>query len=502
MHEAAVDPVAKQDRAWLWAQVISAFTRQPVAKVPVKWTAAARTSEVETDESGFSGYAFEPETARQFDVEARVLSAYDGYEDKRTLTVNALARNLWNDVMVRFDGQTAQPWGEKTYFPRRKGQHRLEVLAAENSPLLGQELALGMTGTGPSELGVTFLAWALGTPRPFSADGLVFPFSVGDLKDGSFSLRLSATRLANLSPANAMSLGEGSQAMSLIGNTGVQQVLDWGQEVFEQVKVISATSGKPMVGVTVTWRSADLEDMTTLTDFYGVAKIRFVPKTPGATELTATVGDEVYSESIAFAFTVNEPRRIDALISPEPSGYPGQEVSAKATVVSARTGEPLVGVEVMWEFADVSLEPTLTGADGIATIVFKIPAGGGVLQASVRGGIGGWDVASLMFSVVVGGPIIEFRGGGSYFVEESPTIEFRVVSPLTGEPLENEEIFWSIQGTPETTRSGPDGGVLKVVSSNGMVGYKKVHVSLRDPAGAVVDERWATFQFFDRAEIL
>lgn len=180
----------------------------------------------------------------------------------------------------------------------------------------------------------------MGDPRLFSSAGLTYRFRVDDLKDGSFGLHCSSTRLASLSPVNAMSLGQGEQVVKIAERQRVNQTLFWGDAVTEQITVISSISGKPMVGVTVTWRSPDLGEVTSITNFHGVAKIEFVPTTPGALELTVSVGGALHSDSIALPFFVHEPREIQSLISPGPTGYPGQEVSAQVIVVSARTGEP------------------------------------------------------------------------------------------------------------------------------------------------------------------
>jgi hypothetical protein len=398
--EAAVDPVINQDNAWLWVWVVSAFTGQPVAQAEVLWTVQGQSTGVDSDAHGRSGFSFAPTIAGHHEIETRVLSRFDGYEEQRSLSVTALASDPWKGILVRFDGQAAQPWGGRTYFPRRNGEYVLEILAEEGSPLLDRSLTLGMTGTGPSELGVRFVDPGLGVPRWFSSVGLQYTFKCDDLKDGGFALRLAAERLANLSPANAMSLGAGSQVLKITGNANVHQVLDWEQELVEQVMVVSATTGKSIVGVTVTWHHADLGSVTSQTDFYGVARIRFKPRTPGASVLTATVGDELHSDSIALPFTLNEPRGIQALTSADPIGYPGKEVWAEAMVVSAMTGEPLPDVEVMWEYPGIKIAPTKTDVDGKARVVFRLPAiREGVLQATVRGGYGGWDVKLMEFTV-------------------------------------------------------------------------------------------------------
>ncbi|CAN7696219.1 Ig-like domain-containing protein [Pseudomonas brassicacearum] len=398
--ESPVDPVVGQDPAWLWVQVVSHFTGLAVSQVPVTWT-AGRSSAQPTDAEGWSGFPMAPAAAGTQAVKASVSSRYDGYEEERPFEVTALATDPWAGLTVSFDGAAAQPWGEKTYFPRRKGEHVFELMAPENSPLFERELTLGMTGTGPSELGISFLPDPLGMPREFPSDGLRFTLKAGDLKDGGFALRLASQRLASLSPANAMSLGEGEQVLEIRWDSGVHQTLDWEQELVEQVAVVSSISGKPIAGVTVIWRGDDLGEVTTVTDYYGVARVRYVPTTPGAAQLTATVGQGQYASSVALSYFLHEPREIQSLISDKPNGHLGELVSAVVTVVSAMTGEPLEDVEVRWEYPQITIAATRTNVDGQAEVQFRLPGvRKGVLYAIVTGGYAGWEMAALSFELL------------------------------------------------------------------------------------------------------
>jgi len=474
LHEAAVDPVVGQDRSWQWVQVISSFTRRPVAQVPVKWTAMGATSEVQTDASGWSGYALAPKTALPHVVEALVTSPYDDYPDKRAMTVDVLPSDPWQGLVVQFDRQSPQLWGDKTYFPRRKGEHNIELSVPEGSPLLDQYVTLGLTGTGPAELGVSFVPSALGVPRLLTRMGLSYTLKGGDLKDGSFALRLAASRLSNLSPANALSLGSGSQVLKIIGNIRVHQTLDWGQELYEQVTVVSAVSGNPMVDWTVTWRSPDLGVDVTKTDFYGVARIRFKPKVPGAAELTATVGDELHSDTLTLTFTLNEPRKISELYEPDNEQWPVKwesQVYALAKVVSSRTGLPLEGVEVMWEYAAQALSPSRTDKDGIARLTFVLAAEGhGILSAAVKGGVGGWDTAQLVYGGVV--PVMESLTCDRPVTYTGYEVNAwaRVIRSPGGQPFKGIKINWSFAG-----RSLPDSltnadGVASVTFTTSEIG--------------------------------
>ncbi|VVN40705.1 hypothetical protein [Pseudomonas fluorescens] len=399
--ESAVDPVMNQDAAWMWVQVYSPHTEKPVDQAPVSWTIDAEPREIHTTVDGWSGFEFKPQEAGEQSVIATVLSRFDGFEEHRPMTVNALASDPWDELKVSFDLQDEQPVGTQTYFPRHNLQHVLNVIAPSDSALVGKELTLGMTGTGPAALGLQFEEPRLGDPRYFSNLGLTYAFKAHGTTDASFGLRFAATRLARLSPIIAMSLGPGEHVLKIAERQRVNQTLLWGAEVSEQVEVVSVISGRPMAGVTVTWRSPDLGEVTTTTNYYGVARVRFVPTTPGAVQLTATVGDSLYSESIALPYFLHQPREIQSLQSAEPSGHPGQEVSAHVIVISAQTGEPLVDVEVEWEYPGIKIASTKTDATGKAEVKFRLPpVREGWLLATVKGGYAGWEVKSLMFTAI------------------------------------------------------------------------------------------------------
>ncbi|WP_213938296.1 hypothetical protein [Pseudomonas sp. dw_612] len=396
-----VDPIVGQAPAWVWAQVYSFFTRQPVAGVPVSWTVQGQPRAIETDADGWSGFDFEPQSAQRHDIEVAVRSLYDNHEVRQSTAVTALPSDPWQDLLISFDGLAPVAWGEKTYFPRRKGRHFFELSARADSPLFGRALTLGMIDTGPGALGITFSQGAPGESRDFSGPGLQYEFAVGDQRDGSFALRFAASKLARLSPTNAMSQGPGSQAVSFRISGHAEQTLDWGQVLEEQVTVVSSISGRPMAGIEVIWRSPELGEVTTVTDFYGVARLRFKPRVPGITPLTATAGDALYSESVSLPFSLYEPREIQSLVYDELPGYPGQLVSATATVVSAFNSDPLAGVEVMWKYQSASLTPTLTDAQGKTSVQFRLGMPGeNILEALVRGGLGGWDMDVSAFTVL------------------------------------------------------------------------------------------------------
>lgn len=488
VHEAAVDPVVGQDRAWLWVQVISSFTRKPVAQVPVKWTAEGASNEVETDASGWSGHAVKPETAKQYEVEALVASLYDGYQDKRAMTVQALASDPLKEVEVSFDRNPPQPLGTRAFFPRRNGEHQMEFTAKAGSALLDQDVMLGLTGTGLAALDLSFSP-RLGVAQRFVDGKLNYTLKCGNQIDGSFALRLAASRLQNLSPANAMSLGTGSQVLKIIMNNAVRQTLDWGQVLSQSITLVSAISGKPMAGWTVTWRSPDLGDVTMVSDFYGVARIRFTPKTPGPGELTVTVGDQDHTESASLAFTLNEPRKIIELIevdTVEKDADQESETRVQAKVVSSRTGEPQEDVEVMWEVGGHALPSSRTDAKGIAVLIFTPTAEGiVVVWATVRGGLAGWYTESLVLVVeTFAFEIAELNAPASIGAGSVGNADAVVVDRITGQPVKNVIVLWSFAGKPLAPTTTDDDGRTSNTFSTLLLGRQKLTAKVEDSTGS------------------
>lgn len=502
LREAAVDPVVGQAPAWLWVQVYSHFTDRPVELVSVKWWDGMDGTTTSTDSEGWSGFDFRPKTGGMHSVTALVDSYFDNFEDTRTVAFKAQLTDPWAGLMVSFDNKPAQPWGEKTYFPRRKGQHRIDVKAPANSALLDHGLALGMTGAGPMELGIRFDEPALGEFTRFSEKGLTYFLSVGDLKNARFGLCFASERLASLSPVNAMSLGEGAQVVKIAERSRVSQTLFWGQAVFEPITIVSVISGKPMAGMMVVWRSLDLGEVTTITNFYGEAWIRFVPTTPGAAQLTATVGDAQHSESISLSYFVNEPRKIKELFSDDLPGYPEQEILIRATVVSALTGESMRDVWVKWEYENVSITSSKTNAQGIAELIFKLPfIGQGVLYASVEGGYAGWEVKSLLLVADVPqlNPLI-VPGGDVIEVEEFTLVYAKVISSVSRKPIEGVEVVWFKDDIEQARRTTTNvrGETQENFRANA-TGRMSIKAQIRDPEGEAYDSQTFVFTVVERS---
>ncbi|MFJ2528844.1 hypothetical protein [Pseudomonas helmanticensis] len=452
VRESAVFPIVGQDPAWMWAKVRSDFSEDGMVQARTLWTVNGNTEEHVTDEEGWVRYAYEAAKDGNATVEVSVTSPYDNGTDARSMEICSLASDPWARLQFSMDFSQAQPFGQDTGFARRKLTHRIDVNAPGDTFLSGRKLTLGMVGTGPEALGIRFAQPVLGLPRVFHGEtGFTDYFTVDDQRNGSFGLFLACESLARWSPVNAMSVGEGAQVVKIAERSRVSQTLFWREAVSEQITIVSAISGRPMAGMNVVWRTPDLGEVTTTTNFYGEAWIRFVPKTPGAAQLMATVGDAQYSESISVPYFLHEPREIKELLSEDLTGYPGQEITARTWVVSANTGEPLANVEVMWEYDNAALPATLTDADGMATVRFVLgTAGEAALWASVKGGLAGWDVKALGLTVnerpaavksVVATP-------NPAFVMDWVTMTALIVDKTSGEPLPKRKILVSVNGRP------------------------------------------------------
>ncbi|HWH86957.1 MAG TPA: hypothetical protein VNV36_09305 [Pseudomonas sp.] len=478
----AVNPVIGQEPAWMWLKVRSPW-RPDLAldQVPVRWTVDGDTEEHGTGADGWSGFPFRSATADEHVVTASIVSPYDGFEESRSMKVISLKADPWAGLEYSFDFKPFKPMGQDTEFPRRNGQHHLRVRAAPDNALLGQYLTLGMTGTGPAELGIRFEEPRLGDPRLFSGE-MTYRFQAGDLKDGSFGLRFSSTRLASLSPVIAMSLGQGDQVVKIAERSRSTQTLLWGEAVSEQITIVSAISGKPMSGVRVVWRSPDLGEVSTTTNYHGEARIRFVPTTPGSAQLTATVGDAQYSESISLPYFLHEPRKIVGLyVSGDTEDY------AHAKVVSVLTGAPLADIEVVWEFENQPLGTSLTGVDGIAHLPSALP-GDGVLHAAVKGGVAGWDMASLLYAGQV--PIIESLNFDRTTIYRADEVNAWAVvkNRPHGTPVRNVPVSWQFAGQSLPISMSDEYGIAPAIFLAAEVGEFDLVASLHLATGSVTQK--------------
>ena len=397
----AIDPVlSKGQRARVQAQFHSAFADRPVESSLIEWqVGSAGPVNAPTDSDGWSVYDAQSQSAGISAVSAKALNLYDQTTAEQHFELKTLPVDPWPGLRL-VTISSDDPWGQRALFPRRGEPFSFLLQADDNNPLRNQRLAVGLSHPGPSELGLEFEE-PLGEFRDWTTEGLKCSFSAGDIKDGSVSVRLAASRLLELSPPQPMSLGSKVIAANIKASTGLLQIIDWGNSVVCEVRLTSALTGNSMANVRVKWDRGELEPLFTTTDYRGSTGVRFVPDFTGPGAVRASVAGGPHSAFVEFQYFMNEPRRIEALSADVTEGIPGTKVTAHIILVSAISGRPLKGVQVEWKFLDLSIPTTITDDKGEAETVFRLPAfNKAVLRATVRGGIVGRSVKQVEFKGV------------------------------------------------------------------------------------------------------
>ncbi|MFP0193806.1 hypothetical protein ACKJSM_01295 [Pseudomonas sp. PHC1] len=395
----AIDPViSKGERARVEFRLGSAFTDQPVenAELTVRVGSAEPVS-IQTEADGWAQHNALPSQAGISPITAVASNLYDGSTAEAGTQLKALAEDPWLDLRVALNESEQYEWAQKPFFPRRGEGFDFRIFARSGSPLLDQRLALGLVSPGPSEGGLEFNL-ALGEFHALDEQGLNVQFKDADVKDAGISLQVAASHLLDRSPVQHLSLGSRALVARITSTSSVLEVVDWGATVSAEVTVTHVSTGKAMRGLPIHWKLLEQETRETSTNYRGVARISFVPRVAGPGIVTATLAGSTDSASVNFRYFMNEPCRIEELVVDSPSGYPGQKVSAHAFVVSAHSGKALSGIEVAWRQGSQTLPSTFTDAQGKATIGFWMVPGETRLIASVRSGLAGSNVKSLMLS--------------------------------------------------------------------------------------------------------
>jgi len=499
--ESSVDPVVDQDPAWTWANVISRFTGKAVAGAPVTWQAAGDPVIANTDDEGNSGFGFVPASADIHTVRSSLTSLYDNYTEEKSTTIRPLTVDPWSQVKMSIDGQPQQTWGNSTGFPRRKGVH--SVVAFFPEELEGQVVRLGQTGTAPSVLGNRFEP-DLGVAQVIANGIARFSLRAGDLRDGSFALRLSAERLARLSQTLPMSQGAGLQVVEFDEVMGTVEVLRWGEVLEWQFKLKSSINSHAMAGITVTWQGEGIEGLTSVSDFYGTVQVRFTPMKPGLNEITATVGTGEAARSIKHSYMLMPPWEIAELILTRTGSYPGDQVEAQATVLSALDGQPADGVPVMWDFANTSLPSTHTNADGKATVSFRLNSPGTPgLWASVAGGVAGWDVRALAISVLPDELKLETLTSDrtTVFQGESVIANARAIYGRNGLGAPDIPVNWAFSGLELSSSKTDEEGNATVEFKPASVGNFALTASVSEHVSGSKTLRFDVLASTDHADI-
>ncbi|QIA05010.1 MULTISPECIES: hypothetical protein [Pseudomonas] len=481
----AVYPVmSKGERARIEVRLGSSFNDQPVEGAEiVMQIGSSEPVFLRTDTDGWARHDALPNQAGVSRVTAVVTNPYDGSTAQTSAELNALATDPWRDLLIAINDSEQHAWAGRSLFPRRGEEFGFRLLANDGSPLRDQMLALGLVKPGRSELGLEFNR-PLGEFHPLSESGLEFRFKDGDVKDASVSFQLAASCLLERSSVQHLSLGNRAFVARITATSSVHEVVDWGAAVKAEVTVKHALTGKAMRGLPIRWELSEQESRVTSTNYWGVARISFVPEVAGAGFITATVAGGADSASVNFRYSMSEPCRIKELVVDSPSGHPGQSVSAHVLVVSALSEKALSGIEVRWQHGGQTLPSTFTDAQGKATIEFWRVPGETRLIASVQSGLVGSNVKSLMVSAPQDELVVAELTSEktSFWLGDTMTAQALVHYEQHGGVAPGVPVVWHFPHLQSRTSMTNENGLAKVEVTAAHVGLHQLAAHVREGA--------------------
>lgn len=208
VREASFDPVVGES-VKLGLHVRSSDPQRVASGVEVTFLVEQEQTLVKTDGEGWAHFAYRAEEAKDVVVVATLQSVNDGVESTppHTFRFKSLAAGVWDDAKIQLNSEISTVWSVETLFPRILETHTITLsVEKQDSHLLGREISLGLKGfSSASELGITSVQPALGVARALTMAGL--SWQITGTIGGAYSLQLEASRILNLSPVNAMSLG-------------------------------------------------------------------------------------------------------------------------------------------------------------------------------------------------------------------------------------------------------------------------------------------------------
>jgi len=134
------------------------------------------------------------------------------------------------------------------------------------------------------------------------------------------------------------------------------------------------------------------------------------------------------------------------------SGRAAQELADPLQVRVRRDGEPVPGVQVIWQTEDGTLEPSgVTDARGLASAVWTLPPRGGSAYATAR--IEGDEADPVQFRSESRAPELRMVSGDGQVVRVGGKVAepLRVQATFDGRPLPRASVHWSCLAAPVLT---------------------------------------------------
>jgi hypothetical protein len=157
---------------------------------------------------------------------------------------------------------------------------------------------------------------------------------------------------------------------------------------------------------------------------------------------------------------------------------------AQAEISSALTGLPLSGVEVLWEMNNLSLGSSFTDEGGIAQLRFTgVEEEGAWLSATVKGGLAGWNVKTIMFSRQL--PTLDSLSCDRTLAYPGYEINaLAKLKPQAGASIKDVNVHWTFAGQALPDSVADSNGVARITFKVADLGEHNLVASLDYPTGA------------------
>ncbi len=284
LHAAYFPVLALNQSVRLGVQVASFYTKQTLEGVPVTWTVAGRSIQVNvtTDADGWAYWDYLPDAKGVFNIVASARSLfYTSGVVTQDLEVTVLETNPMDEVMAVVAGNP-DPWALKTGWPNRGADYELRVTVP--TVLEGTEMSLGWKGDSQEQLEVDVSPQI--EEKVLVTPSLELPWKMinGDVLDGRFHLHLTCSKLLLPSADKLMRLARNELEIGRVLEADKTCVVDELESATVQVEVVhkvTAGDGDPVRGALVKWLLPDATIIHSTTGAGGWASVSYQPTSPG-----------------------------------------------------------------------------------------------------------------------------------------------------------------------------------------------------------------------------
>ncbi|WP_085689478.1 MULTISPECIES: Ig-like domain-containing protein [unclassified Pseudomonas] len=284
LHPAYFPVLALNQSVRLGVQAASFYTGQTLEGVPVTWTVAGSSIQVNvtTDANGWAYLDYRPDAAGVFNIVASVPSLY--YTSgvvTQNLEVKVLATDPWAEVMAVV-ADKSEPWALKTGWPNRGADYDLRITVP--AVLVETDLSLGWKGDSQEQLEVDVNPQIDEEVPVTPSLELLWKMANGDELDGRFQLNLTCSKLLLPSADKAMRLARNELEIGRVLEADKTCVVDEQESATVQVEVlhkVTSGNGDPVLGALAKWMLPDGTIVHSTTGAGGWTSITYQPTSAG-----------------------------------------------------------------------------------------------------------------------------------------------------------------------------------------------------------------------------